>query len=168
MIRPIQVEDWPSLAPFLVWSMDWRGTGAWTWNRVLNDPHVSRYADAWGLRDGDGGVLATAPADHTGAEAPATMLGAAWWRLFDAERPGYGFVAADVPELGLAVAPEFRGRGWGARLLGAAVERARDLGHQALSLSVEDGNQAARGLYEAAGFTTVGREGDSDTMLLEL
>ena len=39
--------------------------------------------------------------------------------------------------------------------------------HPAVSLSVEDGNRA-RALYERAGFTVVGRNGGSDTMLLAL
>jgi len=37
----------------------------------------------------------------------------------------------------------------------------------AISLSVEDGNRA-RALYERLGFRTVGRNGGSDTLLLEL
>ena len=37
-----------------------------------------------------------------------------------------------------------------------------------LSLSVEDGNDRARALYESYGFVVVGREGNSDTMLLAL
>lgn len=37
-----------------------------------------------------------------------------------------------------------------------------------MSLSVEDGNAAARGLYERHGFVVVGRNGGSDTMLRTL
>ena len=139
--------------------MDWRGTGEWTWERVAADPHVSLYAAQWGRRSGDGGVLAE---DRDGRVA-----GSAWWRLFTADAPGYGFVAEDIPELGLAVAPEARRLGLGTALVQAAVVHARQRGHRALSLSVEDGNASARRLYETAGFTVVGREGASDTMLLE-
>lgn len=156
------------MASLLVWSMDWRGTGAWTWNRVLADPHVSRYARDWGQRAGDGGVVATASRWDADSDGRAPVLAAAWWRLFDAEQPGYGFVAADVPELGLAVAPAHRGQGLGARVLREAVRHARDCGLGALSLSVEDGNRPARALYDQIGFSVVGREGDSDTMLLTL
>ena len=35
-----------------------------------------------------------------------------------------------------------------------------------MSLSVEDGNTGARMLYERVGFRTVGRNGDSDTLLV--
>jgi hypothetical protein len=44
---------------------------------------------------------------------------------------------------------------------------AQEGGWRAISLSVEDGNRA-RQLYLAAGFTTVGRSGTSETMVLDL
>lgn len=126
------------LAPFLVWSMDWRGSGEWTWDRIVADPHVSRYAADWGSRHGDAGVLAMDPS--------SAVQGAAWWRLFADDALGYGFVAPDIPEIGVAVAPDARGRGLGARLMSAVVKHARECGHRALSLSVEDGNDSARRL----------------------
>jgi ribosomal protein S18 acetylase RimI-like enzyme len=68
----------------------------------------------------------------------------------------------------MAVRPQWRGRGVGSVLLTGLVERATARGMRALSLSVEDGNHAARALYERHGFRVVGRTGGSDTMLLEL
>jgi L-amino acid N-acyltransferase YncA len=68
----------------------------------------------------------------------------------------------------MAVDFEARGQGGGSLLLGALIENARARGIRALSLSVEDGNAAARSLYERAGFTVVGRAGNSDTMVLAL
>jgi GNAT superfamily N-acetyltransferase len=47
------------------------------------------------------------------------------------------------------------------------IDDARARGRKAISLGVEDGNRA-RHLYERAGFTVVGRNGGSDTMLLKL
>ena len=64
----------------------------------------------------------------------------------------------------MAVFPESRGQGIGRQLLNAIVDAAREKGHTAVSLSVEDDN-AARRLYESAGFTAVGRSGNSDTMV---
>jgi ribosomal protein S18 acetylase RimI-like enzyme len=76
-------------------------------------------------------------------------------------------LADDIPEVTIGVAPAHRGRGVGSALLAALIEQARVRGHQAISLSVEDGNRA-RLLYERAGFTAVGRNGDSNTMCLRL
>lgn len=66
-----------------------------------------------------------------------------------------------MPELTLAVLPHGRGRGIGTILLDACLTG--DL--PAVSLSVEDGNDLARGMYLRRGFVVVGREGGSDVML---
>lgn len=57
----------------------------------------------------------------------------------------------------LAVAPEVRGRGIGAALLGSAIRAARARGASAIYLEVRDSNAAARHLYARHGFTEVGR-----------
>ena len=62
-----------------------------------------------------------------------------------AVRGGRGRVA------GMAVAPGFRGRGLGRRLMSALVERARAAGLRRLTLEVLKGNTAAVRLYEWAG-----------------
>ena len=94
-------------------------------------------------------------------------VGAAWWCLFDAGDPGYGFVAPEVPEVTIGVLAASRGRGLGSRLLGELIALARIEGLPALSLSVEPENFAAR-LYLNLGFVQVGTNGGSATMLLSL
>jgi ribosomal protein S18 acetylase RimI-like enzyme len=53
----------------------------------------------------------------------------------------------------LAVVPEWRGRGVGRALLGAAQDRAVSRGCCKLTLEVRDDNHGARALYERFGFT---------------
>ena len=156
VIRRMSGDD--SVMPFLVAAMDWRDQGAWDAQTVLDTPDVAHYATDW-PREGDVGLVADDAAD---------AVGAAWWRTFTAHDPGYGYIADDVPEIGLAVLPLARGRGLGAALLSALVDEAREHGIRGLSLSVEDGNDAARRLYERAGFSVCGRSGDSDTLVLWL
>jgi ribosomal protein S18 acetylase RimI-like enzyme len=103
-----------------------------------------RYVYAWG-RPGDAGVIAL---------DEGFPVGAAWFRLFREDAPGYGFVDEQTPELAIAVVPSRRGRGFGEELLSALMARARDEGHGALSLSVEKDNPAIR-LYERFGFRPV-------------
>jgi ribosomal protein S18 acetylase RimI-like enzyme len=62
------------------------------------------------------------------------------------EAPGTLYIA------GIAVWPDCRGRGVGARFLAAACGRARDLKLRELSLLCFAGNTGARRLYERAGF----------------
>lgn len=52
----------------------------------------------------------------------------------------------------LAVAPEYRGRGLGRRLLDAVECKARETGCCRLTLEVQENNGRARRTYEAAGF----------------
>lgn len=67
-------------------------------------------------------------------------------------------VTADEAEiLTIAVAPEIRRSGAGARLLREALDRAKDMGATAMFLEVSVANSAARGLYGRFGFAEVGR-----------
>jgi ribosomal protein S18 acetylase RimI-like enzyme len=140
----------------LSWAAGWRSSELDA--RLLRDPAVAVYIEGWG-RPGDAGVIAE---DEDGVP-----LGAAWYRRFTQAEHGYGFVAPEVPELTVAVAPQNRGRGVGTALLEALVERAEAEGAPALSLSVEDDNPALR-LYERLRFERVGRAGTAWTMRRDL
>jgi ribosomal-protein-alanine N-acetyltransferase len=56
----------------------------------------------------------------------------------------------------LAIHPEFRGRGLGARLLADVLVEAQLMGAAHATLEVRRSNVAARRLYEQAGFVTAG------------
>jgi ribosomal protein S18 acetylase RimI-like enzyme len=160
-LRPATRTDEPFIAAMLAEAASWeRGPGEppYPLDDLLAIPEIADYVDGWG-RDGDGGVIA-----ETGG-APA---GACWFRRFTSEHPGYGFISADVPGLGMGVSPESRGRGLGTALLAATVELAREQGVAALGLSVSERNEVARRLYERAGFAVVGREGGALTMRLDI
>ena len=100
-------------------------------------------------------------------ESGGVVTAVAWLVFLPAEDPGYGFVDEDTPELSITTLAASRGQGIGSALLSELISQARSRGFVGISLSVEDGNSARR-LYERAGFEVVGRNGGSDTMLLEL
>lgn len=116
-----------------------------------------RYVIGWG-RPGDAGVVGL---------DDGFPVGAAWYRLFTADEPGYGFVDERTPELAIAVVPSRRGRGYGAELLRALLARAREERYGSISLSVDRDNPA-RTLYERHGFRVVGEGGNACTMLAQL
>ena len=124
---------------------------------LVGDLPVSRYVDRWG-RPGDTAVIAL---------EGSTPIGAAWFRLYRAGEPGYGFVDEQTPELSLAVVPSRRRGGVGKALLAALLDKARQAGHRSLSLSVDRSNPAI-GLYERFGFRKVAEAGDTLTMQLTL
>ena len=124
---------------------------------LVGDFPVSRYVDRWG-RPGDTAVVAL--------EGP-TPVGAAWFRLYRAEEPGFGFVDERTPELSIAVVPSRRHHGYGSKLLSELLTRARAAGYETLSLSVED-NNPARHLYERYGFSPVAKSDNNLTMHAEL
>ena len=78
---------------------------------------------------------------------------------------GYGFAGDGVPELAVSVLPGHRGRGVGAAMLSSLIERCSELGHPALSLSVQRSNPAAR-LYERLGFQEVSGDDGEAVMVL--
>lgn len=119
---------------------------------------LAHYLVHWG-RPGDRAFI---------AEADGCPAGAAWFRLLPGNDRGYGYVADDIPELGLATLPGFRNRGIGTSLLTQLIAQAQQDGYRGISLSVNPRNPAVR-LYERMGFQYVHTdEGGSWTMLKPL
>ena len=157
-LREAKAADFSFLVAMTVEAANWDGTRGTTAESLRRDPAAWHYLDGW-QRPTDFGVVAVE------GDRP---IGAAWARFLDEDDAGYGYVSDVIPELTLAVTEDARHRGIGGRLLDGLVGSAQAQGLPGLSLSVEDGNDRARALYERAGFVTVGRSGNSDTMLLKL
>ncbi|GBC86800.1 hypothetical protein HRbin12_00799 [bacterium HR12] len=157
-IRPAGPEDVEFLKKMLyeaaAWNPDWPRERM---IEALADPMLERYHRDWG-REGDVGVI---------AEIDGEPVGAAWYRHFTAEEPGYGFVDEETPEIGIAVVPLHRRKGIGETLLRALMSEARQRGVKALSLSVAVHNRSRR-MYERVGFQKVREEGENWVMRVEL
>ncbi len=155
-VRPATHDDDGFLRKMLyeaaAWNPDWLKERL---IEALADPVLERYHRDWG-RAGDAGVV---------AELDGEPVGAAWYRLFTSEQPGYGFVDEKTPELGIAVAPLHRRRGIGETLLRALMVQAREDGFHALSLSVAVHNRS-RMMYERVGFARVREEDEGETWVM--
>ena len=153
MIRPGGPQDVPFMRDMLRHAYYWRV------DRVSSsgEPPVRRYVERWG-RPGDTALIAIQDFQR---------VGAAWYRLFKSDNPGYGFIDEETPELSIAIVPSKRGGGLGSQLLDALLERARGDGYGAISLSVEQGSPAI-GLYARHGFSEVGADDGGVTMRCEL
>jgi GNAT superfamily N-acetyltransferase len=148
MLRPVGIHDVRFLRDMLRHAYHWR---------LSEDTErpVYRYVANWGRR-GDTGVVAL--------DGPHAY-GAAWYRLFTKDEPGFGFVDEETPELTVAVVPSRRGKGAGAELLQALLARAREDGFAAVSLSAPEGQTS---FYEHYGFEIVEKTPHAVTMLARL
>lgn len=163
--KEIGTENRASLLRGLAWAADWRSS-----NPIEEPPGDLLYiVDDWMDRAGDYGMMAV-------NRAEGTLMGLFWLRYWREEFHSYGYISPYIPELGIAVAPGYRGLGLGRMLLRMAqqhmIELAlagnlvsseeaaeggsgsrKDFGPAAsISLSVEAENHVARSLYESAGF----------------
>lgn len=124
---------------------------------VLQQPGVRIYAEHWGERAGDIGVV---------GEIAGQPVGACWMRQLP---PGVGLAWVDerTPQLGIALEPDFQHRGHGEPLMRAALEAARINDVPQVSLTVHPQNPAIR-LYERCGFVKQGLRGSYHLMVARL
>lgn len=151
ILRPITTADSAFLAEMLYQAIFVSEGGAPPPREIIRQPELAQYIENWG-RTGDLGFLAV-------DETTQDRIGAAWLRLLP---KGYGFVAADIPELSIAVDASYRGRGIGRQLMDAILQEAAAQ-FKAVSLSVNAENRAAA-LYQQLGFITVKRDQTTLTM----
>lgn len=158
-IRPDGPDDRPFLESMLLAAAFWRDRPGDLppVEAVRARPELAVYVRDWG-RPGDRGVVAWEGTQRRGA---------AWYRLFDDDAPGYGYVDPHTPEVTVGVAHGQRRRGLGRALLATLLAQAAVDGHRRLSLSVEVDNPA-RHLYARLGFGTVERVDGAVTMVAVL
>ena len=113
---------------------------------VLQTPDLAKYVQNWG-RKSDRAFLTL------DAQTP---VGAAWYRLFSVDNPGYGYVNDRTPELAIALLPHYRNKGLGKSLLNHLFAQAKADGYHQISLSCDLTNDNALHLYQKLGFERVG------------
>ncbi|PZO37177.1 MAG: N-acetyltransferase [Pseudanabaena frigida] len=138
-----QVRDLTAEDESIVWTMLMYAAHESSIEAVQKQPYLCRYAEDWG-REGDMGSVAF---------ADNKPIGAVWLRLWSGSDRGFGYIDASIPELAMAVLPEYRGKGVGSKLLKAILEKAQGL-FPAICLNVREDNPVVR-LYERIGFVRV-------------
>ena len=118
-------------------------------------PVIKKILDGWGEK-GDTAIVAETSNQE--------KMGAAWYRYWTAENHSFGFVDESIPELGIAIIPEFRSKGAGNKLLKALIAEAKKQHVKALSLSVAKENRAVR-LYKENGFEIL-KEKETDYLMV--
>jgi ribosomal protein S18 acetylase RimI-like enzyme len=158
VIRELRSSETAFLHEMLYAALAWRpGVELPPVDWVLAHPQVEPFHRDWGRR-GDVGLV---------AEEDGAPVGLVWYRLFTDDEHGEGYVDEETPELAIAVAEGYRGRGIGRSLMLAAHERARADGLSRLSLSV-DGDNPAKRLYESLGYVEFPPGDEDGRMIVEL
>lgn len=133
--------------PFL-WQMLYEAAHLQAENKTIadamNHPELSKYVKNWNAED-ELGCIATLFYDQP--------VGAAWLRLFTSENKGYGYINDQIPELAVAVLPEYRNKGIGTHLLHHLICLAK-FSYPAISLSVRNSSPAVN-LYKRFGWQVV-------------
>jgi ribosomal protein S18 acetylase RimI-like enzyme len=145
IIRPLEPSDEPFLTEMLYQAL-FVPPGVTPFPReVIYQPELAKYVRDWQAEDiGFVAIL----------ESNKISIGAVWIRVFNINNPGYGYINDEIPELSIAVLPEYRDRGIGTKLILHLLEKVKDL-YPAISLSVSSENPALR-LYQRLGFEVVG------------
>lgn len=157
-LRPAYATDGDFLEAMLLEAVNWDpGRPPLRLSEVLATPQLAHYVTGWPWPN-DVGVV---------AEVLDRPVGAAWLRLFSRADHGFGYVADDVPELTIAVAPGHRGDGTGTSLMHTIEVAAAAAGHHSISLSTERKNYA-HAWYLSLGYRVVANDRHSDTMLKRL
>ena len=143
VFRPATEEDRPTIHRLH------RLTEVWDGDRDVDDdlgPKFAaddvKYVDRWSA-ERDGAII---------AEICGDVAGGAWLRHFTADDPGSGYISDEIPEVAIALEPDFTGRGLGKKLMAAALDFARDRGAPAVSLTVDENNERAYRAYLGIGF----------------
>jgi ribosomal protein S18 acetylase RimI-like enzyme len=138
VIRPLIIED-----ESIVWEMLQYAAHESSIESVRQQPYLARYALNWG-RMGDIGYVAS---------TDTNPIGAAWLRLWLGKDKGFGYVKDEIPELAIAVSPDYRGQGIGTKLLMQILDTAK-MKYPTVSLSVRANNPVVQ-LYERTGFMKI-------------
>jgi GNAT superfamily N-acetyltransferase len=141
----------------IIWKMLMLAAHETSLEHVKSLPILKPYAEDFGQRQGDIGVVATIQ--------DGIAVGAAWVRVFSTGG-GLGTATAHLPpsleelkhwpELAIAVVPEHRGHGIGSFLLRLLLDKIRQEAphYPGICLSCREENQAMK-LYERTGFIKV-------------
>ena len=119
--------------------------------KIIEKPELRIYYEDFGTGRADCCLV---------AEEDEKIVGAAWTRIMD----DYGHVDDETPSFAISLYREYRGKGFGTRLLREMLALLRKKGYEQVSLSVQKANYAVR-MYEKAGFRTV-HENDEEYIMV--
>ena len=135
---------------------------------IIELPELRIYYEDFGSGPADYCLVALEDGKLAGSEFHApqqgeNVVGAVWTRLMK----DYGYVDDETPSFAISLYKEYRGKGYGTKLMQAMLELLKAKGFKRASLAVQKANYAVR-MYEKVGFVTVDQNEEEFIMTCDL
>jgi ribosomal protein S18 acetylase RimI-like enzyme len=121
---------------------------------IIKLPELEIYYKDWGTGKADNCLV---------AEEDGKVVGVVWTRIMN----DYGHVDDDTPSFAISLYKEYRGKGYGTKLMIDMLNLLKSQGYEKASLAVQKANYAVR-MYEKVGFKTVDENEEEYIMVCRL
>lgn len=121
---------------------------------IIEKPELRLYIDCFGFIEGDYCLV---------AEEDGKIAGAVWTRIME----DYGHVDNFTPSFAISLYPQYRGLGYGTKLMKAMLEFLKKQGYKQASLAVQKANYAVR-MYKNVGFEIIDENEEEYIMVCKL
>jgi len=118
---------------------------------IIEQPELKLYYEDFGTGKADYCIV---------ADDNCRVVGAAWTRIMN----DYGHVDDDTPSFAISLYKEYRGKGFGTKMMVRMLEILREKGYQKASLAVQKANYAVE-MYKKVGFKTVAENSEEYIMV---
>ena len=121
---------------------------------IIERPELSIYYEDFGNSPADNCLV---------AEEDGKVVGAVWTRIMN----DYGHVDDETPSFAISLYKEYRGKGFGTKMMQRMLGLLKEQGYKKASLAVQKANYAVR-MYEKVGFEIIDENDEEYIMVCEL
>ena len=121
---------------------------------IIERPELSIYYEDFGNSPADNCLV---------AEEDGKVVGAVWTRIMN----DYGHVDDETPSFAISLYKEYRGKGFGTKMMRQMLGLLKEQGYKKASLAVQKANYAVR-MYEKVGFKIIDENDEEYIMVCEL
>ena len=121
---------------------------------IIERPELSIYYEDFGNGPADNCLV---------AEVGGKVVGAVWTRIMN----DYGHVDDETPSFAVSLYKEYRGKGFGTKMMQRMLGLLKEQGYKKASLAVQKANYAVR-MYEKVGFEIIDENDEEYIMVCEL
>ena len=121
---------------------------------IIERPELSIYYEDFGNGPADNCLV---------AEVGGKVVGAVWTRIMN----DYGHVDDETPSFAVSLYKEYRGKGFGTKMMQRMLGLLKEQGYKKASLAVQKANYAVR-MYEKVGFEIIDENDEEYIMVCKL